>query len=105
MTALELLNKLPAAINPQAVAGLNRTLQFNTSQPAWVVIRDGACVVTQGTAEAADLTLVLADEDLVSLMTGKLDGMMAVLTGKLKLQGDLGLAQQLGRYFDASRLS
>lgn len=104
MTALELLNKLPAAINPQAVAGLHRTLQFNTSQPAWVVIRDGACVVTQGTAEAADLTLTLADDDLVSLMTGKLDGMMAVLTGKLKLQGDLGLAQQLGRYFDASRL-
>ena len=105
MTALDLLNKLPAAINPQAVAGVSRTLQFNTSQPAWVVIRDGACSVTEGTAAAADLTLTLADDDLVGLLTGKLDGMMAVLTGKLKLQGDLMLAQQLSRYFDASRLT
>ncbi|HUW52296.1 MAG TPA: SCP2 sterol-binding domain-containing protein [Rhodanobacter sp.] len=105
MTALDLLNKLPAAINPQAVAGLNRTIQFNTSQPAFVVIRDGACAVTPGSTDAADLTLTLADDDLVGLLTGKLDGMMAVLTGRLKLQGDLTLAQQLGRYFDASRLT
>lgn len=105
MTALELLNKLPLALDPQAVAGVNRTLQFNTSQPAYVVIRDGACTVTEGTAETADLTLALSDDDLVGLLTGKLDGMMAMMTGRLKLQGNMGLATQLGRYFDASRLA
>lgn len=104
MTALELLNKLPLALNPQAAAGIDRTIQFNIAQPAYVVIRDGACVVTEGSAEAADLTLALSDDDLVGLMTGKLDGMMAMMTGRLKLQGDMGLATQLGRYFDASRL-
>lgn len=105
MTPLDLLDRLPAAINVPAVAGLDCTLQFNTSQPAYVVICDGTCLVTPGVASAAHLTLTLCDEDLVDLMTGRLDGMMAVMTGKLKLQGDLGLAQQLGRYFDASRLA
>lgn len=104
MTALELLQKLPHALNPQAVVGVNRTIQFNVAQPVYVVIRDGACTVTDGTAEAADLTLSLSDDDLIGLLTGKLDGMMAMMTGRLKLHGDLGLATQLGRYFDASRL-
>lgn len=104
MSALELLHKLPLAINPQAIAGIDRTIQFNTSQPAYVVIRDGACEVTEGSADAADLTLNLSDNDLVALLTGKLDGMMAMMSGRLKLKGDMGLATQLGRYFDASRL-
>lgn len=104
MTALELLQKLPQAINPDAVVGIDRTLQFNTSQPAYAVIRDGACTVTEGTAENADLTLSASDDDLIGLLTGKLDGMMAMMSGKLKLQGDIGLASKLGRLFDASRL-
>lgn len=104
MTALELLNKLPTAINPQTTAGVDRTIQFNISQPAYVAIHNGACEVSEGTAEAADLTLAMSDDDLVSLLTGKLDGMAAMMTGKLKLQGDMGLATQLGRYFDASKL-
>ncbi|WP_323119845.1 SCP2 sterol-binding domain-containing protein [Burkholderia alba] len=105
MTAFELLNTLPAAIDPQATAGLDRVLQFNISQPAYVSIRDGACEVTTGTDEAADLTLTLSDDDLVSLLTGKLDGMTAAMSGRLKLKGDLALAQQLNRYFDFRRLT
>ena len=104
MNALELLHKLPHAINPQTTAGVERTIQFNTSQPAYVVIHNGTCEVTEGNAETADLTLGMSDDDLVSLLTGKLDGMAAMMTGRLKLQGDMALATQLGRYFDASRL-
>ena len=104
MSALDLLHKLPFAINPQTTAGVDRTIQFNISQPAYVVIRNGACEVTEGSAENADLSLKMSDDDLVSLLTGKLDGMAAMMTGRLKLQGDMTLATQLGRYFDASRL-
>ena len=104
MSALELLHKLPVAINPQATAGIECTIQFNISQPAYAVIRNGACEVSEGSTDAADLTLKMSDDDLVGLLTGKLDGMMAMMTGRLKLQGDMGLATQLGRYFDASLL-
>ncbi|EIM03102.1 sterol-binding protein [Rhodanobacter thiooxydans] len=104
MSALELLHKLPLAINLQSTAGVDRTIQFNISQPAYVVIRNGACEVTEGSAENADLSLKMSDDDLVSLLTGKLDGMAAMMTGKLKLQGDMALAAQLGRYFDAGKL-
>ncbi len=104
MNALELLHKLPLAINPQTTAGIERTIQFNISQPAYVVIRNGTCEVSEGEAETADLTLGMSDDDLIAMLTGKLDGMAAMMTGRLKLQGDMGLATQLGRYFDASRL-
>ena len=105
MTALELINKLPAAFNPEAAAGIARTIQFNTSQPAYVAIRDGACNVTEGSADAADLTLTMADDDLVGLLTGKLNGVMALMTGKMKLQGDMGLAQQISHLVDAKTLA
>ncbi len=105
MSALELLHKLPLAINPQTTAGVDSTIQFNISQPAYVVIRNGTSEVSEGNADAADLTLNMSDDDLVSLLTGKLDGMAAMMSGRLKLQGDMGLATHLGRYFDADRLA
>lgn len=104
MSALDLLHKLPLAINPHTTAGVNRTIQFDISQPAHVLIRNGACEVTEGSAEDPDLLLKMSDDDLISLLTGKLDGMAAMMTGRLKLQGDVSLATQLGRYFDASKL-
>jgi putative sterol carrier protein len=105
MTALELLHKLPAAFNPEAAASANSVIQFNISQPAFVTIRDGICTVTEGSAEAADLALGITDDNLVALMTGKLNGVMAMMSGKLKVSGDMGLAQKIGRLFDPSKLA
>lgn len=65
---------------------------------------DGVIVLADGTASTldreADCTLRLSRENLVHLLKGKLNPMMAMATGKLKLSGNptvaLGLAKLLG---------
>ena len=59
------------------------------------------CCVT----DKPDVTLTLADKDLVDLMTGKLNPQKAFFQGKLKVQGNMGLAMKLGTVLDAARPS
>ena len=61
-------------------------------------------VLANGTASTTDsptdCTLRLSQDNLVSLLKGKLNPMMALATGKLKLSGNpavaMGLAKLLG---------
>jgi putative sterol carrier protein len=40
----------------------------------------------------------MAETDFLDLVSGKLNGQMAFLTGKLKVAGDMGLALKLGSF-------
>lgn len=105
MSATAILNKLPAAFNPSAADGTNCIIQFNTSSPMHVVIADGACRTVGGNAEQPDLTVIMEDQDFVDMMTGKLNGMQAFMTGKLQIEGDLMLAQKMSKFFDPAKLA
>lgn len=104
MDAKTLLQKLPAAFQPAAAEGTTAVVQFDCSTPHFVTIRNGTCTVTPGSDPNADVTLTIEDDDLVALMTGELNGMSAFMTGKLKLDGDMMLAQRIGRLFDPDKL-
>lgn len=62
---------------------------------------DGVIVLVDGTAttepRATDCTLTISRENLLSLLAGKLNPMMALATGKLKLSGDMTVALGLAR--------
>jgi putative sterol carrier protein len=45
--------------------------------------------------KAADCTLKMAFSDFDDMINGKLDGMTAFMTGKLKIEGDMGVAMKL----------
>jgi putative sterol carrier protein len=103
MSTLDTLNKLPTIYvgGPQ----ISKTVQLEISEPTYLVLKDGACTVTPGQADAADLTLTASDADMVALLTGKLDGMGAAMSGKLKLKGDMQFAMQLQKLFDGKKLA
>jgi putative sterol carrier protein len=62
-----------------------------------VILIDGsgeANVVSQEDAEA-DTTIITTQENFEKLKSGDLNPMMAVMTGKVKIKGDMGLAMKL----------
>ena len=52
-------------------------------------------MVAAGTKAGANCTIEMKDGDFVDIVTGKLNGQMAFMTGKLKIKGDMGLAMKL----------
>lgn len=84
---------------PDVVAKINAVYQFNVSGPgggAWSVdCTAPGGLVSPGTAGAARCTVVITDADLLNVVNGKLNPQMAFMSGKLKIQGDMGLAMKL----------
>ena len=56
----------------------------------------GATPVVDNADTAADCTVKVSKSDFEDMASGKLDGTMAFMTGKLKIDGDMGIAMQLG---------
>ena len=63
------------------------------------LIADGTCKVEPGAAETPRLTLTLELPDFLRFVAGQLDGMQAFMSGKLKLGGDIMLAQTMQTWF------
>jgi putative sterol carrier protein len=96
--------QVPGHVNKDKIAGMNCVYQFNIEGAdggKWAVkIADGEATVVEGGVDGASITLTLTDENFIGLVTGKLNGQTAFLTGKLKIQGDMTLAMKLASVFN-----
>jgi putative sterol carrier protein len=84
---------------PDVVAKINAVYQFNISGPdggQWSVdcTQPGGSVQA-GASTVARCTVVATDADFLNIVNGKLNPQMAFMSGKLKIQGDMGLAMKL----------
>ena len=102
--ATDLIRRLPAAFDANAAEGADCTVLFAVSQPLHAVISGGRCAVHEGEVAAPDVSITMADDDLVALLTGELNGLTAFMTGKIQVDGDLMLAQRVLGWFDAAKL-
>jgi putative sterol carrier protein len=92
---------------PGKAAGKNAVIQYDITTPDGtrtyqVVVADGTCTTGPGAGQEATVTLALSAPDFLRLISGKLNGMQAFMSGKLKLKGDMMLAQTMQGWFDAS---
>lgn len=84
---------------PDVVQKINAVYQFNISGPNgghWSVdctTPEGK--ITEGQAPNAKCTVTATDLDFMNIVNGKLNPQMAFMSGKLKIQGDMGLAMKL----------
>ena len=62
-------------------------------------VADGKCQVVKGSGGPAKTTLNLNVADFLRLITGKLNGMQAFMSGKLKITGDMMFAQVMQGWF------
>jgi hypothetical protein len=100
----EVFDAMAAAFVPAAAAGQSAIVQYDVTAPDGVhsyqlKCSDGKCVVQKGKGEAARITLGLGLPDFLRLIGGKLDGMQAFMTGKLKIGGDMMFAQTMQSWF------
>ena len=61
----------------------------------WTVNLKDAPGTSEGDAGGAQCTITMAASDFVDMVEGRLNGQMAFMSGKLKVQGDMSLAMKL----------
>lgn len=57
-----------------------------------ICLRDGNVETSEGVAGRPRVTITMAAEDFRAILAGKLGGQTAFLTGRLRVQGDMGFA-------------
>jgi putative sterol carrier protein len=101
--AATFFSMVPERVQKDKIQGMNATYQFvipGEGGGEWyVTIANGEATVNQGMAENPNITLTIDAENFANLVTGKLNGQTAFLTGKLKIKGDMTLAMKLQSIF------
>ena len=71
------------------------TVKFATDQGVVYIDGNANPPTVSNDDKAADCTLKMDFADFAALIGGQLDGMTAFMTGKLKIEGDMGVAMKL----------
>jgi len=84
--------------DPTLVQKIGGVFHFKINDKSWTVdFKNGGGSVKQGAPEKQDVTMTLGETDFVNLMTGKVNGQNLFMQGKLKIQGNMGLAMKLDK--------
>ncbi len=95
MNTRELLYGLPAKVSPSALEGLATVFHFDIEGKEGgqytISVDNGKITVNDGLLGEPKCVIRSSDENFVHLVTGELNPMMAVLTGKIKIsnQGEM----------------
>ncbi|UYZ83821.1 SCP2 sterol-binding domain-containing protein [Entomomonas sp. E2T0] len=101
MSADEIIEQLKSKFNPEAAQGKDLTFQFMIEgyQNYSLKVKDGTCDIVEGIVDNADVTLSMDKQDFKAMLNKELNAMMALMTGKLKIDGNPLLAMQLSQLF------
>lgn len=76
--------------------GLGSVVKFDFGEQGTVTL-DATQIPNQVSEAGAepDCTMVISIDDFMAMADGSLDGVSAFMTGRLKVQGDMGIAMKL----------
>ncbi len=99
----EIFGKMPEVFNADAAQGLDAVFQYEITGDNggnWsVVVKDGACRVSEGVHASPSVTLTLSGDTWLGIVNKTTNGMQAFMSGDLKATGDIMLAQRIEQLF------
>lgn len=100
----EFFDTLKDRFDPESAKGVTADIVYDLKGEGggeWTVkIADGVLTsVESGGLEKPTLTVTMDTDNFLPLQNGELDGRKAFLTRKLKVKGNIALAQKMGKFF------
>ena len=102
VTVADIFGTMEQRVNPDRVKGVTANYGYRVTGDGggeWTVsVRDDTVKITPGIHDP-DVTATIAAQDFIDLNLGRLDGMTAFTSGKLKIEGNLGLMTKSAKFF------
>jgi long-chain acyl-CoA synthetase len=102
VTVADIFATMEARVNPEGVKGITANYGYvitGTGGGEWTVCAaDGRIQVKSGLHDP-NVTTTISAKDWIAITLGKLDGMTAFTSGRLKVEGDMGLLTKATRFF------
>jgi putative sterol carrier protein len=100
----EIFDNMCSAFKAEKAQNDKAIIQFDLSGDNggkfWVKVIDGTCATGNGASpDPADITLVTTAEDWLKVTNGELNPMTAFMQGKIKVQGNMGVAMKMQNWF------
>lgn len=102
ITAADIFNTMESRVRPEGVAGVTANYGYiinGTGGGEWTVsVKDGSVKVLEG-LHAPDVTTSVSAKDWIAITMKTLDGMAAFSSGRLKVEGNMGLLVKAAEFF------
>lgn len=86
MTINDYFGKLTTKINPSDLEGISTKINFDLKgKEMHLVVKDGTLTANEGLADEAEVSITAKEEDLLSIINGDTNPMMAMMMGKIKI--------------------
>ena len=95
MTLQELTEQIQTKV--KYADSLNAKVKLVTDQGVVYIDATQSPAIVSNDDKPADCDLSVSMDNLVKMGTGALNPMMAVMSGKLKIKGDMGIAMKMGQ--------
>jgi long-chain acyl-CoA synthetase len=102
VTVADIFGTMEQRVNPEGIKGVDANYGYvitGSGGGEWTVkVHDDAVKVVEG-LDSPDVKTTVAAKDWIAITLGKLDGMTAFTSGKLKVEGNLGLLTKATQFF------
>ncbi|MBN1770330.1 MAG: SCP2 sterol-binding domain-containing protein [Deltaproteobacteria bacterium] len=100
----ETFDRMPQLFRKDGAQGLTAVYQFDITGDDggrwYAAVREGELTVGEGTHASPNVTITMAAGHFVDMVEGRLGGMRAFITGKLKVKGDMMLAGRMQKFLN-----